>query len=153
MLQLKPGDVVADIGAGSGYYARRIADKVGASGRVYAVDVQPEMVDMLRALAKQRAYANITPVLGGVSDVKLPAASVDLAIMVDVYHELEHPYEVMESIVRAVNAVLTTKKIAGVNHLFQHAKTGLSDEYIQIDETFDPGTLDTITTWLVEQAK
>ena len=50
-------------------------------------------------------------------------------------------------------AVLTTKKIAGVNHLFQHAKTGLTDEYIEIDETFDPGTLDTITTWLAEQAK
>ena len=97
-----PGSVVADVGAGTGYYARRIADLIGPTGKVYAVDVQPEMVAMLQSVAKQRAYGHITPVLGGVNDIKLPAASVDLAIMVDVYHELEFPYEVLASIVRAV---------------------------------------------------
>ena len=102
MLALAPGSVVADVGAGTGYYARRIADLIGPSGKVYAVDVQPEMIAMLRSVAKQRGYGHITPVLGGVSDVKLPAASVDVAIMVDVYHELEFPYEVLASIVRAV---------------------------------------------------
>lgn len=102
MLALKPGTVVADIGAGTGYYSRRIADLVGASGKVYAVDVQPEMVKMLQSVAKQRGYGNIAPVLGGIDDVKLPAASVDVAIMVDVYHELEYPYEVLASIVRAL---------------------------------------------------
>lgn len=102
MLELKPGSVVADIGAGTGYYARRVADVVGPAGKVYAVDVQPEMIKMLQSVSKQRGYENITPVLGGVDDVKLPAASVDLAIMVDVYHELEFPYEVLASIARAV---------------------------------------------------
>ncbi|HYM48023.1 MAG TPA: methyltransferase domain-containing protein [Burkholderiaceae bacterium] len=102
MLALKPGTVVADIGAGTGYYSRRIADRVGPSGKVYAVDVQPEMVKMLQSVSQQRRYGNIAPVLGGVDDVKLPAASVDLAIMVDVYHELEFPYEVLASIARAV---------------------------------------------------
>ncbi len=97
-----PGSVVADVGAGTGYYARRIADLIGPTGKVYAVDVQPEMVAMLQSVAKQRAYGHITPVLGGASDAKLPAASVDLAIMVDVYHELEFPYEVLASVVRAV---------------------------------------------------
>lgn len=97
-----PASIVADVGAGTGYYARRIADAVGSAGRVYAVDVQPEMVAMLQSVAKQRGYGQITPVLGGVNDVKLPAASIDLAIMVDVYHELEFPYEVLASAVRAV---------------------------------------------------
>lgn len=102
MLALKPGTVVADIGAGTGYYSRRIADLVGAAGKVYAVDVQPEMVKMLQSVAKQSDYGNIAPVLGGIDDVKLPVASVDVAIMVDVYHELEYPYEVLASIVRAL---------------------------------------------------
>jgi ubiquinone/menaquinone biosynthesis C-methylase UbiE len=97
-----PGIVVADVGAGTGYYARRIADLIGPTGKVYAIDVQPEMVAMLQSVAKQRGYGHITPVLGGVNDIRLPAASVDLAIMVDVYHELEFPYEVLASVVRAV---------------------------------------------------
>jgi precorrin-6B methylase 2 len=101
-LGLKPGMVVADIGAGTGYYARRMAPLVGSTGQVLAVDVQPEMIEMATAMAKKAGLSNIKPVLCTVDDVKLPEASVDLAIMVDVYHELEFPFEVMESIVRAL---------------------------------------------------
>jgi SAM-dependent methyltransferase len=101
-LGLKPGMVVADIGAGTGYYARRMAPLVGSSGMVYAVDVQPEMIQMLTDLAKKANLPNIRPVLCAVDNVKLPDASIDLAIMVDVYHELEFPFEVMESVVRAL---------------------------------------------------
>jgi precorrin-6B methylase 2 len=101
-LQLKPGMVVADIGAGTGYYARRMAPLVGSSGQVLAAEIQPEMIEMLSAMAKKAGITNIKPVLCTVDDVKLPEASVDLAIMVDVYHELEYPFEVMESIVRAL---------------------------------------------------
>lgn len=101
-LALRPGMNVADVGAGTGYYARRMAPVVGASGTVFAVDVQPEMVTMLTDLAKKAGLSNIKPVLGAVDNVKLADASIDLAIMVDVYHELEFPYEVMESIVRAL---------------------------------------------------
>lgn len=96
------GSTVADIGAGTGYYSRRVADLVGPTGKVYAIDVQPEMFATLQSLAKQRGYGHITPVLGAVRDVKLPAASVDLAIMADVYQELEFPYEVLASVVQAV---------------------------------------------------
>ena len=101
-LGLKQGMTVADIGAGTGYHARRMAPLVGSSGTVYAVDVQPEMIQMLGDLAKKANLSNIKPVLCSVDNVKLPDASIDLAIMVDVYHELEFPFEVMESVVRAL---------------------------------------------------
>jgi precorrin-6B methylase 2 len=101
-LALKPGMVVADVGAGTGYIARRMATLVGPMGVVYAVDVQPEMIRMLQALAAKAGLAQIKPVLGAADDVRLPASSVDLAIMVDVYHELEFPREVLASIVRAL---------------------------------------------------
>ena len=101
-LGLKPGMTVADIGAGTGYYARRMAPLVGSSGIVYATDVQPEMMKMLEDGAKKAGLTNIKPVLGGLQNVNLPDASIDLAIMVDVYHELEFPFEVIESLVRAL---------------------------------------------------
>jgi SAM-dependent methyltransferase len=101
-LQLKPGMVVADIGAGTGYLARRMAPAVTPGGKVLAVDVQPEMVAMLQTMVRQGGLTQIQPLLGAEDDVKLPAASVDLAIMVDVYHELAFPYEVLASIVRAL---------------------------------------------------
>lgn len=101
-LDLKPGMVVADIGAGTGYISRRIAPAVAPSGKVLAVDVQPEMVRMLQALAQHERLTNIQPLLGAESDVQLPPDSVDLAIMVDVYHELAFPYEVLASIVLAL---------------------------------------------------
>ncbi len=100
-LGLKPGMVVADVGAGSGYLSRRMAPLV-KPGRVIAVDIQPEMLALLAKLAEDPRYANIEPLRGSADSTNLPAGSVDLAIMVDVYHELEYPWEVMESIVRAL---------------------------------------------------
>lgn len=100
-LGLTPGMVVADVGAGSGYLSRRMAPLV-APGRVIAVDIQPEMLALLAEAAKDPRYANIQPLAGGVDDTRLPPDSIDLAIMVDVYHELEYPFEVLESIVRAL---------------------------------------------------
>ena len=101
-LQLRPGMVVADIGAGTGYLARRMAPAVTPGGKVLAVDVQPEMVAMLRTTVRQSGLTQIQPLLGAEDDVKLPASSVDMAIMVDVYHELAFPHEVLASIVRAL---------------------------------------------------
>ena len=101
-LGLQPGMQVADVGAGTGYYARRMAPLVGANGAIFAVDVQPEMIAIGLDLAKKANITNIKPVLSGVDDVKLASASIDVAIMVDVYHELEFPFEVMESLVRAM---------------------------------------------------
>jgi SAM-dependent methyltransferase len=90
-LDLKAGMVVADIGAGSGYYTVRLARRVGPSGRVYATDIQQGMIDLLNRRKAAERLDNITAVLGGVDDPRLPPRSIDLALMVDVYHELAAP--------------------------------------------------------------
>ena len=100
-LHLQPGMTVADIGAGSGYLSRRMAPIVGR-GRIFAVDVQPEMVALLTEVSKKPEFKNLVPILGDSEDVKLPPASIDLAVLVDVYHELAYPYEVMRSLIRAL---------------------------------------------------
>ena len=101
-LALRPGMVVADVGAGSGYYSRRMARAVSPGGAVFAVDVQPQMVALLKDLSRQPDLAGIQPILATEQDVRLAPASIDLAIMVDVYHELAFPQEVMRSLVKAL---------------------------------------------------
>lgn len=88
---LKEGMTVAEIGAGTGYFSRRIAKAVGPTGKVYAVDIQPEMLELLKKYAAQEGITNIVPVLGGEADPKLPKGGVDRILMVDVYHELQKP--------------------------------------------------------------
>lgn len=129
-LTLKPGEAVADIGCGSGYYTRRLAKAVAVprsqreaapggsakslslltsaatneqgGGVVYAVDIQQEMLDLLtNRLAAENLY-NVKPVLGTITDPKLPPASVDLILMVDVYHEFDHPFEMVEAMCRSL---------------------------------------------------
>ena len=101
-LELKTGEVVADIGAGSGYFTFPMAQKVGPRGKVLAVDIQKEMLAVIRQRMKARKISNVEPVLGTVTDPKLPAGKVDLILMVDVYHEFSHPYEMTEAMVRAL---------------------------------------------------
>ena len=90
-LDLKPGMVAADIGAGSGYYSVRMARKVGPTGKVFATDIQAGMLDILKRRMTAEGIANVVPVLGAPDDPRLPAGSIDLALMVDVYHELAAP--------------------------------------------------------------
>jgi len=90
-LKILPGQTVADIGAGSGYYTVRMARVVGPEGRVFAADIQPGMLDILRRNVAKAKLDNVVPVLSTPDDPKLPLDSLDLAIMVDVYHELAAP--------------------------------------------------------------
>jgi ubiquinone/menaquinone biosynthesis C-methylase UbiE len=101
-LDLQPGQVVADIGAGTGYYSRRLAAKVGPSGKVLAVDIQPEMLELLRRSSARSGLKNMQTILGAVADPKLPPGSVDLALLVDVYHEFDFPWEMMRGLVKAL---------------------------------------------------
>jgi ubiquinone/menaquinone biosynthesis C-methylase UbiE len=89
------GATVADIGAGVGYFTWRMATRVGTGGKVYAVDIQPEMLAQLRRNMQQRKIANVEPVLGEIDDPKLPAAAVDLILLVDVYHEFSEPQKML----------------------------------------------------------
>lgn len=103
-LPLKPGMAVADLGAGSGYYTFPIAEKVGPKGKVYAVDIQKEMLDLIKRRMKTRGVSNIEPVRGTITDPKLPEGQVDLILMVDVYHEFSHPYEMTAALVKALKS-------------------------------------------------
>jgi len=101
-LKLKPGDVVADIGAGTGYYTQRLAKLVGEKGTVFAVDIQQEMLDLLSRKMIELKIRNVKPILGSITDPKLPKGSVDLILMVDVYHEFDYPYEMAQALCRAL---------------------------------------------------
>ena len=99
-LEIKPGEVVADIGAGSGYFSWRIARRVGEKGKIYAVDIQPEMLEILMQQMRKHDVASIVvPILGTVQDPKLPPESADLIFLVDVYHELDFPYEMTQNMI------------------------------------------------------
>ena len=101
-LKFKPGENVADIGAGTGYFTRRIAKRITPGGEVFAVEIQQEMLDLLTNRMIRETITNVVPVLGTVQDPKLPAGSIDTILMVDVYHEFDFPFEMVESMCRAL---------------------------------------------------
>jgi ubiquinone/menaquinone biosynthesis C-methylase UbiE len=92
------GAVVADIGAGVGYFTWRLAERIGPTGKVYAVDIQPGMLDQLRHNMAEHKLANYEAVLGAADDPRLPAARIDLALLVDVYHEFSQPQKMLRQI-------------------------------------------------------
>lgn len=102
-LTLKPTDIVADLGAGTGYFSFRMANLV-PQGKVYAVDIQPEMLDAINFLKTENKVFNIEPVLGNITNPNLPENSIDLILMVDAYHEFEYPREMMDELVKSLNS-------------------------------------------------
>lgn len=101
-LKIKPGQTVCDLGCGNGFYTLKLATLVGEEGRVVAVDIQPQMLGMLRAAAESAGIKNIEPVLGTEVDPRLPAKSIDLVLLVDVYHEFAYPAEMLAAIRRSL---------------------------------------------------
>ena len=101
-LKILPGSTVADVGAGPGYHSIRLARRVGPEGTVLATDVQPEMIEMLKANAREAGLKNIKPLLCTQRDTKLPEGKVDLILMVDVYHECSDPETLLQGLHKAL---------------------------------------------------
>ena len=128
---LKDGDVVADIGAGSGYFTRRLAKAVAPSGRVFAVDVQPEMIGLLKRSVEKEGLTNVVPVLGTGDDPKLPAGALDWILLVDVYHELQQPKAMLA---RMREALRETGRVA----LIEYRLEGTSALHIREEHRMSP---------------
>jgi len=101
-LKVQPGQTVCDLGAGNGFYTLWLAKLVGEKGRVLAVDIQPEMLEVLTNKMAALQIHNVRPILGTITDPRLPPRSVDLILMVDVYHEFDHPFEMVQAMSRAL---------------------------------------------------
>lgn len=101
-LGVRPGMIVCDMGCGNGFYTVPLAKMVGPQGHVYAVDIQPQMLEMLRARLEKEDIDNVTPVLGSVHAPRLPSGVLDLVLLVDVYHEFSHPVHMLAGIRRAL---------------------------------------------------
>jgi ubiquinone/menaquinone biosynthesis C-methylase UbiE len=99
---IKPGMVVGDVGAGTGYISLRMAKRVGPTGKVYAVDIQPEMLRRLRQNAAKAKLSNVETILSSEADPKLPAGQLDLIILVDVYHEFSQPQRMVRGMRQAL---------------------------------------------------
>lgn len=101
-LAIQPGQTLCDMGCGNGFYTMALARMTGRQGKVYAVDIQPEMLELLKDRARQEELENIEPLLSTETDPRLPEDSIDLVLLVDVYHEFSHP----EQMLRAIRASL-----------------------------------------------
>lgn len=97
-LDIRPGQIVADVGAGSGYYTVRLAERVGASGKVFATDIQPQMVALVQQRVARARLTQVEVVQATETDPRLPQNQLDLILMVDVYHELARPQEVLRQL-------------------------------------------------------
>jgi ubiquinone/menaquinone biosynthesis C-methylase UbiE len=118
-LNIQPGQVICDMGCGNGFYSLKLAQQTGKQGKVYAVDIQPQMLDMLKRQACEAKIENILPVLGTETDPRLPENTMDLVLMVDVYHEFSQP----ETMLRAIRKSLKpTGRIALVEFRAEDAK-------------------------------
>lgn len=97
-LNIQPGETICDVGCGNGFYTLPLARLTGKGGTVYAVDIQPEMLKMLKGRARDASIENIRTVLSTQTDPQLPERSIDLFLLVDVYHEFSHPREMLRAI-------------------------------------------------------
>ena len=128
---LRAGDVVADLGAGTGYFTRPMAAAVAPAGRVYAVDIQPEMIALLKRNVEKAGIGSVVPVLGAADDPKLPRESLDWILLVDVYHEFQQPKAMLA---RMREALKPTGRVA----LIEYRLEGLSAVHIREEHRMSP---------------
>jgi ubiquinone/menaquinone biosynthesis C-methylase UbiE len=101
-LQVKPGMSICDMGCGNGFHTMPLAKAVGEAGKIYAVDVQPEMIEMLKQNLDVKGIKNVVPIVGAYHDPKLPPNTCDLILLVDVYHEFSHPVQMLAAMRKAL---------------------------------------------------
>jgi predicted methyltransferase len=130
-MNLKPGDVVADIGCGTGYYARRIAKQVAPEGKVYGVDIQPEFIALIKEYCEKENITNVVPVLGKEDDPLLPKGALDWIILVDVYHEFQQPAPMLA---RMKESLKPDGRVA----LVEYRLDGPTAQHIKIDHRMSP---------------
>ncbi len=138
-LDLKPGDDVADVGAGSGFYVELMAAAVGKAGTVYAVEIAPNWIEHLQTLAEEKGLRQVRVVTGGERSVRLPKASVDLVFSSDTYHHFEYPAQTLASIFEALRpggrwVVFDYDRIPGVSSrwLLGHLRLGRTEALAEI---------------------
>jgi ubiquinone/menaquinone biosynthesis C-methylase UbiE len=146
-LELRPGTAIADIGAGTGFFAELFAESVGVEGRVYAVEVSPRFLDHLRKRARDRGFGQIEVVEGGERSARLGDASIDVAFLCDTYHHFEYPQAMLASLHRALRpggrlVVVDFEKIEGTSQkwVLEHVragKQGVSAEIVSAGFTLD----------------
>jgi ubiquinone/menaquinone biosynthesis C-methylase UbiE len=127
VIGIHAGQTVADVGCGTGYFTVRIAKRVAPKGRVLAVDVQPQMLDLLRTRLSKEKIDDVVPILATETDVKLPAREVDVALMVDVYHELARPDLTMAQVKNALRP--GTGKLVLVEYRAEDPKVEIKPEH------------------------
>lgn len=139
-LRLRPGQAVADVGAGTGFFTAMIAAEVGPTGRVYAVDIAPNFVDASVQRARDQGLHNVVGVVNDPHSVNLPRASIDLAFSSDTYHHFEYPRSTLASLRDAMRpggelVVVDFKRIPGVSHpwIMQHVRAGEAEVTAEIE--------------------
>ncbi len=133
-MQLREGMTVAEIGAGTGYFSRRLGKAVGPTGKVYAEDIQPQMLDLLKGYTAKAGVHNVTTVLGTDTDPKLPPHAVDRILLVDVYHEFQKPQEMLsriaESLAPGGRVILVEYRLEGTTAAHINIKHRMSIEQV-----------------------
>ena len=153
ILKIPKGSTVADIGAGSGYMTVKLSDRVGPTGKVFATDVQPQMLEILRRRLADTHITNVTLVQGAIDDPRLPPSSVDLELMVDVYHELSQPQAMLRGLREALKPggrlVLLEyrKEDPAIPIRFEH-KMSIAEAKLEVEhEGFTLATVDEALPW------